>query len=238
MWNLSDLTFFVGSVTYIKRIWLSSPRLRPAIRKQRRSNLLSTLTAPLWRPTSLCLPWSSPRCRSPAACPQPPQGPGLPITPASSSSAWASSSTGSGDTTDAHENCKIVLDLIFLLWKKHIGLLVCSWIVAKAKHLLPLTSVHHTVFFLITSISKDFALFLQVLQYILPNTKEKRMFPSGGSLTALQFTFCSLDGSPTQNKLYIIDKWDDHFLERQLTLAMDFVSQKLHFRVLPVLRCP
>ena len=64
-------------------------------------------------------------------------------------------------------------------------------------HVYPLV---HTVFFLITSISKDFALFLQVLQYILPNTKEKRMFPSGGSLTALQFTFCSLDGSPTQNK--------------------------------------
>ena len=145
---------------------------------------------PLWRPTSLCLPWSSPRCRSPAACPQLPPGPGLPITPASSSSAWASPSTGSGDTTDAHENCKIVLDLIFLLWKKHIGLLVCSWIVTKVKHLSSLTSVHHTVFFLITSISKGFALFLQVLQYILPNTKEKRMFPSGGSLTALQFTFC------------------------------------------------
>lgn len=82
------------------KIWLSSPRLRPAIKKQRRSNPSSTPTAPLWHPTSLSLPSSFPRYRSRTVCHQLASRPEPPVPPSSSSSAWALPCTWSGHVTD------------------------------------------------------------------------------------------------------------------------------------------
>lgn len=82
------------------KIWLSSPRSRPAIKKQRRSNPSSTPTAPLWHPTSLSLPSSFPRYRSRTVCHQLASRPEPPVPPSSSSSAWALPCTRSGHVTD------------------------------------------------------------------------------------------------------------------------------------------